>query len=96
MAITGIVKEYHPDRGMGFIKPSAGGRDVFLDFTVIKHLGVVTSGQRLVFDIRDHGRGPRAVNVRRPDISNEAIIGMGMTPAEHAEYVEKRSKAADD
>jgi cold shock protein len=92
--VTGIVKEYHPERGMGFIKPSAGGRDVFLDFTVIKHLGAVLPGQRLVFDIRDHGRGPRAVNVRRPDISNEPTIGAGMTPAEHAAYVGKRMKPA--
>jgi cold shock protein len=96
MAITGIVKEFNPDKGMGFIKPSAGGRDVLLDFTVIKHLGTVTPGQRLVFDIRDNGRGPRAVNVKRPDISEGQSIGKAMGPAAHAEYVSKRSKPADD
>lgn len=92
--VTGIVKEYHPDRGMGFIKPSAGGRDVFLDFSFIRHLkgGDVLPGQRLVFDVMDAGRGPRAINVRRPDISNEPTIGAGMTPAEHAAYVGKRMK----
>lgn len=93
MPLTGIVKEYHPDRGMGFIKPSAGGRDVFLDFTVIKHLGTVLPGQRLVFDIRDHGRGPRAINVSRPDGDGTSSTGASMTPEAHAAYVKKRMSA---
>lgn len=94
MAVTGIVKHYNKDKGLGFIKRSdGGGEDVFLDHTTIRHLGKVTSGQRLVFDIRDNGRGPRAVNVSRPDDDGTVSTSEPMTPSEHAEYVKKRSKA---
>jgi cold shock protein len=66
MAITGIVKNIAADGGHGFIK-RADGPDVFLDINEAGLEPAILRGQRLIFDIVDKGRGPRAVNVKRPD-----------------------------
>jgi cold shock CspA family protein len=65
MAITGIVKNIAADGGHGFIKRT-DGPDVFLDLNEAGLDSAIMRGQRLIFDVVDKGRGPRAVNVKRP------------------------------
>jgi cold shock protein len=66
MSKTGLVKNISPDGGHGFIKRT-DGPDVFLDINEAGLEPAILRGQRLIFDIVDKGRGPRAVNVKRPD-----------------------------
>lgn len=64
---TGKVVRYHPEGGYGFIKPDAGGIDVFV------HVGALAPGQGsrqlakdvlVSYDEEEGGaKGPRAANV---------------------------------
>jgi CspA family cold shock protein len=64
---TGKVVRYHPEGGYGFIKPDAGGPDVFV------HVGALAPGQGtrqlardvlVSYDEEEGGaKGPRAANV---------------------------------
>jgi cold shock protein len=90
VSITGIFKGFNP-QGFGFIKPDTDGDAVFLDIKAVEKAGLtnVTNGQRLIFDVEDRGRGPRAINVRRPP-SDGGTSANRMKPEDHAAYVAKR------
>ena len=70
MAIqTGIVEFFKDDKGYGFIRPSDGGKDVFVHHSVIVMDGFksLKRGDRVEFELIDDPKGPRASNVRRID-----------------------------
>jgi CspA family cold shock protein len=103
VSVTGLVKFFNGEKGFGFLKPDTGRRDlgrdksdigerdIFLDISEIDQAGIgpVTGGQRLVFDIEDRGKGPRAINVKRPPSDGGTGVA-GMAPEVYAAYVAKR------
>ncbi len=63
---AGIVKVFHRSRGYGFIRPEAGGEDLFVHRRVLEAAGIkhLRKGQRVSFDqANDLGR-PFATNLR--------------------------------
>lgn len=67
MAQEGTVKFFNFDKGYGFIKPDAGGPDVFVHVSALHSSGLdgLNEGQRVSFDIEPDkkGKGPKAVNL---------------------------------
>lgn len=63
---TGTVKWFNESKGYGFIKPSDGGKDVFVHFSAIQGSGFRTlaEGQAVDFDVESGPKGPQAANVR--------------------------------
>ena len=62
----GIVKEYNPDRGFGFIQ-GEDGEDYFLHVSGLReHMKDkgLREGQRVLFDVDFDMKGDRAINVR--------------------------------
>ena len=62
----GIVKEYDPDRGFGFIQ-GEDGEDYFLQVSgLLEHMKDkgLREGQRVLFDVDFDMKGDRAINVR--------------------------------
>lgn len=65
---TGVVKWFNDAKGFGFIKPDAGGDDLFAHFSAIQGKGfkTLTENQRVTFDISQGPKGQQATNIR-PD-----------------------------
>lgn len=66
MSSTGVVKNYMPEKGYGFIKPDDGGKDLFVHATALKRAGLelLEAGARVEFESEENpGKGPRAVNI---------------------------------
>lgn len=63
---TGIVKVFHRSRGYGFIRPEAGGEDIFVHRRALEAAGIkhLRKGHKVSFDqANDLGR-PFATNLR--------------------------------
>lgn len=62
----GRVKWFNDQRGFGFIEVD-GGTDVFVHFRDIVGDGFksLDEGQRVVFEIENEQKGPRAINVTK-------------------------------
>ena len=62
---TGTVKWFNESKGIGFISPEEGGKDVFVHFTANQDDGFRTlaEGQAVTFDVEDGPKGPQASNV---------------------------------
>lgn len=65
MKATGTVKWFGEAKGWGYIVPDGGGEDVFVHHTGIAGDGYrnLPVGVRVEFDLVQHERGPRALNV---------------------------------
>ena len=63
--VMGTVKWFEESKGIGFITPDGGGKDVFVHFSAIQGPGfkTLTPGQRVKFDIEQGAKGPGAANV---------------------------------
>ena len=62
---TGTVERFMDEKGCGFIKPDAGGKDVFVHHSAIQGSGYksLAQGARVEFDLVQDPKGPRAENV---------------------------------
>jgi CspA family cold shock protein len=67
MAQSGTIKFFNADKGYGFIRPSDGGRDIFVHITAVEQAGLTSlnEGQKLTFEVEPDkkGKGPKAVNL---------------------------------
>ena len=63
---TGQVKFFNATKGVGFIAPEGGGKDVFVHVTAVQAAGLrsLNEGQRVNFDIEADKKGPKAVNLK--------------------------------
>jgi CspA family cold shock protein len=68
MASNGSVKWFNGTKGYGFIRPEAGGDDVFVHISAVERSGLsgLTEGQRVSYEVRmDPKKGKTsAVNLR--------------------------------
>ncbi len=55
---TGIVKFYNSTKGVGFIQPEDGGKDVFVHATALERAGMhmLSEGQKVSFDTENDAR----------------------------------------
>ena len=62
----GTVKWFSEKKGFGFIEQE-GGQDLFVHYSALNMLGFKTlfEGERVLFDIEDSSRGPKAKNVSK-------------------------------
>ena len=61
----GTVKWFNQDKGIGFIMPDEGGRDIYVQTSNIDtpdHL--LSDGQRVEFEMAMGRKGPEAVKVK--------------------------------
>ena len=65
MTTTGTVKFFNAAKGVGFITPDAGGKDIFVHATAVEQAGMraLSEGQRVSFDVQPDARGSKAVNL---------------------------------
>lgn len=63
----GTVKWFDGKKGFGFIRPEAGGRDIYVHETGIQlnEKQPLDQGERVTYELIDEGRGPKAIKVRR-------------------------------
>jgi CspA family cold shock protein len=66
--ITGIVKFFNTAKGFGFIRPDAGGKDVFVHATALERAGIrsLNEGDKVSFVLEDDrkGRGKQAGQIQ--------------------------------
>nr|WP_198983887.1 cold-shock protein [Herbaspirillum sp. ASV7] len=63
---TGVVKWFNDAKGFGFIKPDAGGDDLFAHFQDIQSTGFrsLAEDQRVSFEIGNGPKGAKATNIK--------------------------------
>ncbi|WP_336081362.1 cold-shock protein [Nocardia sp. SSK8] len=63
---SGVVSWFDGGKGFGFIRPDAGGPEVFVEYTEVVGEGFRTlrDGQRVEYTVRETRRGPEAHQVR--------------------------------
>lgn len=70
MALTGILRTWHDDRGFGFIAPTHGGREIFVHISAFPHDGSrPTEGEQLTYEL---GRGKNG-EVQATKVTRAAI-----------------------
>jgi len=62
---TGIVKWFNDAKGFGFIKPDAGGDDLFAHFSEVRADGFksLQENQRVSFEVKNGPKGLQAANI---------------------------------
>jgi len=55
---TGTVKWFNAQKGYGFIKPDAGGNDVFVHISAVERagLGSLNEGQKISYELEKDNR----------------------------------------
>ncbi|KAF0810390.1 cold-shock domain-contain protein [Alcanivorax sp. S71-1-4] len=74
---TGKVKWFNNAKGYGFIRPDAGGEDLFVHYSYIQMDGYrsLKAGQPVEYELQQANKGYHAVNLR-PAGNGEAEDGM--------------------
>ena len=64
---TGTVKWFSDEKGVGFITPDGGGRDLFVHFSGINGDGYrsLSEGAKVSFEEENGDKGPKAINVQK-------------------------------
>lgn len=77
---TGKVKWFNNAKGYGFIRPDAGGEDLFVHYSYIQMDGYrsLKAGQPVEYELQQANKGYHAVNLRPAGGS-----AAPETPAEH-------------
>jgi CspA family cold shock protein len=62
---SGTVKWFDPTKGYGFIKPSDGGRDVFVHVTAVREAGLqsLDEGQAIQYELKSERGKTAAANL---------------------------------
>ena len=62
---TGVVTTFNDNTGIGFIRPDAGGANLFVHFSDIntQYFHTLHVGQRVSYDRTQGSKGPQAVNI---------------------------------
>lgn len=60
---AGVLVQWNVDRGFGFIRPDAGGRDVFCHANLLMDGEPPAVGARVTFVWIEAPKGPRAIAV---------------------------------
>jgi len=66
---TGKVKWFNNAKGYGFIRPDAGGDDLFVHYSYINMDGYksLKAGQSVSYDVREANKGFHAVSIQSLD-----------------------------
>ena len=66
---TGKVKWFNNAKGYGFIRPDAGGDDLFVHYSYINMEGYksLKAGQSVSYDVREANKGLHAVSIQSLD-----------------------------
>lgn len=89
---TGKVKWFNNAKGYGFVRPDAGGEDLFVHYSYIQMEGYrsLKAGQPVEYDLQEANKGYHAINLRpaggsEDDVSGKAAgssaAAMAATPA---------------
>ena len=72
--IKGVLKTWKEDRGFGFIKPDAGGRDIFIHISALKEVSRrPITGDVIFYQITKDNRGKyKAINAH---IEGAGLLG---------------------
>jgi CspA family cold shock protein len=63
--IHGTVKWFNQDKGIGFIAPDTGGRDIYVQVANVETPdNTLSDGQRVEFEIATGRKGPEAIHVK--------------------------------
>ena len=83
---TGKVKWFNNAKGYGFIRPDAGGDDLFVHYSYIEMGGYksLKAGQLVEYDIREAPKGLHAINIRYEDSDPASVENI----SEHEEVSE--------
>lgn len=74
---TGKVKWFNNAKGYGFIRPDAGGDDLFVHYSYIDMEGYksLKAGQAVSYEVREANKGLHAVSIQAlnpaPDVTTE-------------------------
>jgi cold shock CspA family protein len=60
---TGVVMTWFPERGFGFVHAMIDGEKQSFFAHIADMVGIASVGSKVSFDIREHKKGPRAVNI---------------------------------